>query len=176
MKFLLAQITLKYSKKWRETAAAARVFAQWACADHPPMLDTVKSTHYTKKCFKKKLLSIKFRTKNLVGASVYLPQDGARGSKDCHHWNIIMFWNVKVDSLYGSLLPKIRIISKNASNVTWRNKRCQPSQNEFSCNAALKLQTRISHEWVIYFSWNLVALLVDAFCIVLQSVIFFVIF
>ncbi len=60
--------------------------------------------------------------------------------------------------------------------VTRCNKRCQPSQNEFSYNAALKLQTRVSCEGVIRFSWNLVALLVDAFCPVLQSVIFFVIF
>ncbi len=38
LKFLLSQITLKYSKKWRETAAAPRVFARWAHVDHPPLL------------------------------------------------------------------------------------------------------------------------------------------
>ncbi len=52
--------------------------------------------------------------------------------------------------------------------------RCQPSQKEFLYNAAMKLQTHVSREGVIRFSWNLVTLLVDAFCIVLQSVIFFV--
>ncbi len=36
--------------------------------------------------------------------------------------------------------------------VTRRNKRCQPSQNEFFHNVALKLQTRISREEVIRFS------------------------
>ncbi len=38
LKFLLAQITLKYPRKQRETAAAPKVFAQWACVDHPPLL------------------------------------------------------------------------------------------------------------------------------------------
>ncbi len=37
LKFLFAQITLKYSKKRRETAAAHRVFARWARVDHPPL-------------------------------------------------------------------------------------------------------------------------------------------
>ncbi len=37
LKFLLAQITLKYSKKWCETAAAPRVLAWWARVDHPPL-------------------------------------------------------------------------------------------------------------------------------------------
>ncbi len=36
------------------------------------------------------------------------------GSKDCHLWNI-MFKNGKVDSLWGSMLLKIRVISRNAS-------------------------------------------------------------
>ncbi len=39
--------------------------------------------------------------------------------------------------------------------VTCRNKRCQPPQNKFSHNAALKLQTHVSREGVIRFSWNL---------------------
>ncbi len=37
LKFLLAQITFKYSKKRRETAAAPRVFTLWAHVDHPPL-------------------------------------------------------------------------------------------------------------------------------------------
>ncbi len=36
LKFLLAQVTLKYYKKRRETAAVPRAFAQWAPIDHPP--------------------------------------------------------------------------------------------------------------------------------------------
>ncbi len=44
------------------------------------------------------------------------PISGARGSKDCRHWNIIMHWNGKVYLLYGSTLPKMRIISRDASN------------------------------------------------------------
>ncbi len=37
LKFLLAQITFKYSKKRRETAAGPRVFTQWAHVDYPPL-------------------------------------------------------------------------------------------------------------------------------------------
>ncbi len=38
LKFLLAQIMLKYSKKLRETSAAPRVFARWARVDHSPLI------------------------------------------------------------------------------------------------------------------------------------------
>ncbi len=31
-------------------------------------------------------------------------------------WNNTLYWSGKVDSFYGSTLPKVRIISKNASN------------------------------------------------------------
>ncbi len=41
LKFLLAQITLKYSKLWRETAATPQVFTQWARVDHPPHVQHV---------------------------------------------------------------------------------------------------------------------------------------
>ncbi len=45
------------------------------------------------------------------------PRIGTRGPKDCHLWNIIMYyWNGKVDSLWGATLPKALIISKNALN------------------------------------------------------------
>ncbi len=37
LQFLLAQITLKYSKKWCETVSMPWVFARWAHADHPPL-------------------------------------------------------------------------------------------------------------------------------------------
>ncbi len=38
LKFLLAQILLKYSKKQRKIAVAPWVFVQWARVDHPPLL------------------------------------------------------------------------------------------------------------------------------------------
>ncbi len=38
-------------------------------------LDAAKNTHYIKKCFTKKLLSTKFRTKKSVDAYVYLCQE-----------------------------------------------------------------------------------------------------
>ncbi len=43
-------------------------------------------------------------------------RSGVSGSKDCHVSNIIMYWNWKVDSLWGSTLPKLPIISNKASN------------------------------------------------------------
>ncbi len=45
------------------------------------------------------------------------PNIEARGSEDCHIWNIIMYWNGKVDSLYGWMLQKLLIISKNVQNT-----------------------------------------------------------
>ncbi len=40
------------------------------------------------------------------------PRSGARGSKDQHVWNLKMYRNGKLGLLYGSTLPKIRMISK----------------------------------------------------------------
>ncbi len=45
---------------------------------------------------------------------------GARGSKDCHFWNIIMYKNGKVDSLQSLTRPKIHVISKNAFEKSCR--------------------------------------------------------
>ncbi len=51
------------------------------------------------------------------------------GSKDSHVWHIIMYINGKVDSLYGSTLSKIRVISKNASRKScWALNFVQKSQ------------------------------------------------
>ncbi len=41
------------------------------------------------------------------------------GSKDYHLWNIIMYRNGKADSLEGSTLPKLPIISKNCSSKSY---------------------------------------------------------
>ncbi len=40
------------------------------------------------------------------------PQGGARGSKDQYVWNLIIYRNGKLDSLWGPTLPKILIKSK----------------------------------------------------------------
>ncbi len=73
-------------------------------------LKTAKNINYIKKCFKQKLFRIKITTKNLVGTYIYLSQEWR------YVWNIIMYWNGKVDSLYNCTLPKILIGSKNGSN------------------------------------------------------------
>ncbi len=44
------------------------------------------------------------------------PSSGARGLRRFHFQNMKMYQNGKVDSLWGSTLPKIRITSKNALN------------------------------------------------------------
>ncbi len=44
------------------------------------------------------------------------PRSGARGSKDSHLCKIIVYKNGKVDSVWDSTLPKIRIASKKALN------------------------------------------------------------
>ncbi len=44
-------------------------------------LKAAEFTDYIKKCFKWKLLSIKFRTKNVEGALVYLPQEWSYGAR-----------------------------------------------------------------------------------------------
>ncbi len=45
-----------------------------------------------------------------VHLSIYLEVE-LGGPKGCRFWNIIMYKNGKVDSVWGSMLPKIRIIS-----------------------------------------------------------------
>ncbi len=67
---------------------------------------------------------------------VCLPPTGEElvSSKDCHHWNIIMYWTGKVDLLYGSTLPQIRTISRNASNKScWTINFVQKSQWVYMC-------------------------------------------
>ncbi len=46
----------------------------------------------------------------------YLPQSGARVSKDQHVLNLLMYRNGKLGLLYGSTMPKIHMISKKAFN------------------------------------------------------------
>ncbi len=63
-----------------------------------------------------KLLSIEFCTKKSVGAYVYLPLERRVAPKIVIFWNIKMFKNGEVDSLWDWTRPKIRIIFKNALN------------------------------------------------------------
>ncbi len=53
-----------------------------------------------------------------VSGRIYLspPWVELRGSKDILVSNIRLYWNRKIDSLLGRMLPKLRIISKNCSN------------------------------------------------------------
>ncbi len=51
--------------------------------------------------------------------SVSYRSGGIEGSKDWNVWNIIIFWNGKIDPLQGSTLLKIWIVSKNDSIWKW---------------------------------------------------------
>ncbi len=62
------------------------------------------------------MLSIKFRTKRSADVRLSSPGVEVRGSKYWCVSNIILYWNGKVDTPYGSTLPKLQIISENASN------------------------------------------------------------
>ncbi len=57
------------------------------------------------------------------------PRSEQGGTEDWCGWNIIMQENRKVDSLEGSTVPKIRIVSKNSSNKScWAFNSVQKSQ------------------------------------------------
>ncbi len=58
-------------------------------------LNAAKSTNFIEKCFKLKLYKIKFSTKNLLGAGLYLPQEWSYGApKICHFWNALK-WEIR---------------------------------------------------------------------------------
>ncbi len=80
-------------------------------------------------------------TKKSVGAYVYLPPEWSyRAPKIAIFWNIIMFKKREVDLLWGWKLPKIRIISKNASNKScWALNSLQKSQQ---AHMSISLQSK----------------------------------
>ncbi len=57
-------------------------------------LNAAKSTNYIEKCFKQKLLRIKFPIKNSTEAYLYLPQEWRWGSKDLSYlkYNAALVW------------------------------------------------------------------------------------
>ncbi len=66
------------------------------------------------------MFRIKFPTKKSVGACLPSSRVELRVFKDWYISNIILYWNVKVDSVWGSTLPKIRIIWEKVSNKGYR--------------------------------------------------------
>ncbi len=72
-----------------------------------------------KNASKKSCSTLNFVQKSQWAYMSLSPRRGARGSKDCHLWNIITDWNDNVDTLYSLMLPKLPIISKNASNNSY---------------------------------------------------------
>ncbi len=74
---------------------------------------TVKNTDYMKIRLKQKMFRIQFPTKNWVGTHVNLPlRVELKNSKDCLVWNILIYWNRKIDHLRIQYCPKYRLIWK----------------------------------------------------------------
>ncbi len=78
-------------------------------------LNAAKIIHYIEKRFKWKLCRIKFLEKKSVGVYLYPPPNGAMGRQ-----RIAIYWNRKVGSFWGWMLPKVPILLKNASNKNCR--------------------------------------------------------
>ncbi len=76
-------------------------------------LNTAKNTHYMKKGSNKSCSELNFVQKVLECICLSPPWVELLGSKDQYVWNLIMYRNRKLDSLWGSTLPKIPITSKN---------------------------------------------------------------
>ncbi len=82
-------------------------------------LDTIENTHYIQNASNKSCWALNSVQKSQRAHICLSPPGVVLGApKIAIFWNIIMFKNgkVRVDSLWGWTLPKIRIVSKNASN------------------------------------------------------------
>ncbi len=85
-KFLIAQITFKYSKKLRETGPVPGVFARWACVDHSPLLGlhrSIKCT-YLAICFWTTIRKNFLIGQNLQAVVVVLRWNGTDAK--LYHW------------------------------------------------------------------------------------------
>ncbi len=92
--------------------------------------------------------------------SRFPPRVELGGFKDCYISNIILYWNGKVDSVWGSPQIKIRIISENASNKScWALNFEQKSQwahmSIFPSNEARGLQRLVRFKYYIVLKWKI---------------------
>ncbi len=92
--------------------------------------DASKNTHYIQKMLQIKVVKRWILSKKVSGRICPFPPGVEQGgSKDCHLWKIIIYQNGEIDSLWSSMLSKIRIICKNDSNKSfWALKSIQKSQ------------------------------------------------
>ncbi len=66
-------------------------------------LNTAKSTNYTENCFRQKQSKIKFSTKKIVDAHLYVPKQWSQGApKTCIH--ILVTYISKIANIYAPLL------------------------------------------------------------------------
>ncbi len=84
-------------------------------------LNAAKNTHSIKNALTKSCSKLNFVQKSPRTHTLISPPSGVElgGSKDSHLCQIIMYKNGKVDSVWGSTLPKIRIASKKALNKSY---------------------------------------------------------
>ncbi len=80
-------------------------------------------------------------------------------SKDCHLLNIITYWNKKVNSFSGWTLPKLRNITRNASNKScWALNFVQECQQAnmsiFLKSGAMGLERLICFKYYIVLKWE----------------------
>ncbi len=73
-------------------------------------------THFMKKASNKSSLKLNFAQKSPRVHMPISPTSGVWGYKDQYVWNLIMYRNGKLDPLWGSMLPKIRILQKKGSD------------------------------------------------------------
>ncbi len=66
------------------------------------VLNTTKNTGYIKKMFQIKVVQNYIFYKNFTELICLFPSGmELEGSNDCRGWNIILYWNMKLDSLLG---------------------------------------------------------------------------
>ncbi len=112
----LAYLGIYFTEKrtrWRLTRLTVLLRLQRFSCFPTLGLNTAKIIDYIEKCFKWKLCRIKFSAKNSVEAYRYLPHPRSIAMR---RQTIAMYWNGKVGSFWGWMLPKVTILLKNASN------------------------------------------------------------
>ncbi len=79
--------------------------------------------------------------KKVIGC-IFLSLPGVKlgGSKHCHLWNILLYWNGKVDSHYSLTLLKLPLLLKTASNKNYRAGNCV--QNNPQLHMSISLRSR----------------------------------
>ncbi len=134
--------------------------------------------HFLDKCCKnyqsyQKIVQIKVVRKWIsykkISERIYLSPPGVElgVSKNCHFWNIIMYWNGKVDSLQGSMLPKISVTSKNTSNKSYWALNFVQKSRWLHKSVSLKSRARGSQRLICFKYYMVLKLIFPFLCIII---------